>query len=991
MKLKFNKLQTIIIIIISFIIIFPCNFVNASDTENENTGSNNYADNKTYTVTNKDVTFSPRNTSYDVHATIFVPNNTTDDRPLVVMCHGFGGNRQGDGKHFFQLGSILAENGIAAITIDMPGCGESSAPQTDYTLTNMYDYVNSAITYMTSNYDIDTNRLGITGHSMGGRLASMYTQVGDYSIEAVALWAPANGDGSDGYSFLHANGASFNFNLSNDFYTQMDASYPNQALSSYGGRIFLAYDSTDQDGQGLISSNIVTNTMNTVTSKGGQVETYNSDHNFIEGNGGQVVNDTANFFGIEFLGREITSNTANNDEPLYTIEDIIFNRIPILDINFFSDTAGGQPVNQGSAVDIIRTAVATWYVSFRNIVVIALAIIIIYIGIRMALSTIPSDEAKYKTMLVGWIQALVIVFVIHWIMILTINTNNGFVSILEKTSQNIMASSGYEEDSIYETIRTRAYDFRFSVSLPATIMYIVLFIIWLKFLWVYIKRSFTILILVVIAPFIGAKYAIDCTRGKKGSSFSSWLYDFILNVLLQTVHAIIYTVLMTSALKFAFTSIIGFIIALILMNFMLDADEIFRDIFNFSGRSSLAKEAANAREERKQILSTFAGAMFVGQVASTSINIAKGAVATVTKTGKRIGKKIDKNIPQIGEMKNNALNWIDTRVENFANNQIEIGGQTPGLVALQKQAKIRKLSREKGIVGVKARKLKNSISSNRKKRYKANFKLIKNATVGSLSTILAIPMTVVEPTLGIGMATAGYNFLKSDELHKKHYVTGKDGSVETQNDIEYKTKKYTKKRDKNYKAVDLLENISKKENNIRGQIEELKKNTDENDFNRYKDSASQILVAGNKKKIENTIKDYLEENKIKAIDNNSINGIINEITDELKSSIKMDSHTQNMMESNLRSQMLLLKNKMKAQYRMKSEFVNTPDNELENKIKYTNNDIVSVIQNTVTDSTVDKKYRDVTKELFKLDNSIGDFESKAKTSYRGANKFLQGL
>lgn len=987
MKLKlYNKIAFILICIIMLTISFSTSLVKAAEGGDSST-------NTTYVVTTNDTTFQSRSTPGNpINATIMVPNGTTTSIPLVVMCHGYTGNRRNDDDHFIRLGSILAQNGIAAVTIDFPGCGESTASESAYTLSNMYEYVNTAISSMISRYDIDTSKIAIVGHSMGGRVASMYTQEGDYSVAAIALWAPANGDGSMGYDFL--NRGSFSFNASQTFFDEMDSSYPNTVLSSYSGSIFLAEDGADANGEGPIDSSIVEQTKNTVAQQGGEVRDYSStNHNFNDsvGNGGQVVNDTANFLGEQLIGRSLTEEDEE-DEPLYNIEDIIFNRIPILDINFFSDTAGGQPVRTGSAVDVIRNSVATWYVSFRNLVIIALAVIIIYIGIRMALSTIPSGKAKYKTMLIGWVQALVIVLVIHWIMILTINTNNGLVDIFEKTSQNIMAESGYEEDSIYETIMTRAYDLRASVSIPATIMYIIVVIIWVKFLWVYIKRSFTILLLIVIAPFIGAKYAIDIARGKKGSSFSSWLYDFVLNVLLQTVHAIVYTVLMTSALKLAFTSIWGYIIALVFMNFMLDADEVFRSIFNFEGRSDLAEESANARKEREQIMEAFAGAVFVGQFASTSLGVAKGVGNFAVNTGKKLGRKIDKKFPAVEDARNNALDWIDTRVENFANENIKLGGETPGLVALQKQAKIRKLSRKKGAVGVKARKLKKSISSHRKKRYKANFKLIKDSAIGSASTILAIPMTVVEPAVGLGLLATGVNWLNDSRLHKKHYKSGKDGTIESQRDIPFQTEKYTKKRDKYYKSVDILEDISNREKDIAQKAEDIKKKVDKKDFMDYQQTADKIIGAASKTKIEHLVNDYIEENKIKTIDNRSINDIIDSVAKDLGLSLQLDRNTRNMINSVAIARVVFLREKLIARERIRPENSNMSYDELSQKIKYTKDDIVDIMQTSITESTVtDNRFKDLTKDLFKLDNKIKSFEDKAKTKYRGANKFLQGL
>ena len=1052
MKVKLcNKIATVLICIFAFTILFSMFSVKATDDTTGTTSSSNV--NRVYAVTTNDTTFQSTSTPGNpINATIMVPNGTTEPMPLVVMCHGYTGNRRGDDDHFIRLGSILAQHGIAAVTIDFPGCGDSTAAESAYTLSNMYEYINSAISNMSSRYDIDSSRIGLVGHSMGGRVVSMYTQTGSHSVAGIALWAPANGDGSMGYDFL--NKGSFSFGASDTFFSEMDNSYPNSVLSSYSGSIFLAEDGVDARGEGVIDSSIVEQTKNAVSSQGGEVKDYSgTNHNFndSEGGGGQVVDDTANFFGKLFLGIELVEGSGEEkyQEPLYTIEDIIFNRIPILDINFFSDTAGGQPVSEGSAVGVIRTTVSVWYTSFRNLVIIALAIIIIYIGIRMALSTIPNDKAKYKTMMIGWVQALVIVLVVHFIMILIINTNNSLVALLEKASQDMMTANGWVEDSIYETIRTRAYDLRLSVGLSGTIMYVALVIIWVKFLWVYIKRAFTILILVIIAPFIGAKYAIDSARGKKGSSFSSWLYDFTLNVLLQTVHAIVYTVLMTAAINFAFSSIVGYIIALVFMNFMLDADDIFRSIFNFESKSDLAEEAAR-KESRKEVMQNFAGAMFVGSMAKTTFGFAKGLGTGAVRAGRRFTRYLGRTFPNasenVGSRVNSALNAVDTRIENVARNmQNNQGGNNQGnsprtwrnqaLTAVQRQAQLRRLSREKGVVGVKARQIKNSISKNRKKRFKSNVDFIKKAATGSISTLLAAPMAVVNPVAGLTMFTTGLNTLKKTR-GKKHYKAQKDGTIIKQSDMNYKAEKYTKKRDKQYSAADLLDKINSKETSIEEKAEAMKK-LDENKFNSFKADASIVLEEVSESKLEELIDDYIKENNITTIDNYSINDIIDAISQAIGVKITKNDSLRSILSEKARTKIVFLRNKKEAEERSegnegidaqtvdtnndskygydgektKSEndsrrneskfgYADSPsdnsnnenDTKDESTTTYTKSDIVKIIQESATEAVIeDKGYQDLTKDLFKLDKDIKDFEGKAKTKYRGANKFMEGL
>ena len=439
-------------------------------------------------------------------------------------------------------------------------------------------------------------------------------------------------------------------------------------------------------------------------------------------------------FAIFFSNIPVHAAETDDGVEHYTIEDIIFNRVPLLDINFFSDTAGGQQVRDGSPIDIIRISVATWYVAFRNLVIVALAIIIIYIGIRMALSTIPQAKAKYKTMIVAWIQAIVIVFVIHMIMILIINTNNGLIEILDNALQSRMNEMGWTaegevEGSIYDTIKTRAYDVYLSTSIPALIMYIVLIFIKVRFLWVYIKRLITILVLVIIAPFIGAKYAVDATTGKRGTSFSSWLFDFIFNVLIQAVHGIIYIVLISTVVNLAFSSIAGYIIALVVLNFIVSADEIFRNIFEFDKRSSLSSQTAEQRKARKEFLETFEGAVFAGTAVKAAWGFAKGVGGMAVGAGKTVYKEIKRNLPEVDETVKAKLNEIDEKIaeatskENLAKSNINGGIANDMANIIHYQAKVRILARKKGMAGVKGRKLKKGLTSHIKKRYTATLNL----------------------------------------------------------------------------------------------------------------------------------------------------------------------------------------------------------------------------------------------------------------------------
>ena len=195
-----------------------------------------------------------------VHATAAWPEKATAE-PLVLLCHGFTGNRSGDG-HFRPLAEWLAEHGIASIAADFAGNGDSEENFTMYTLTSMQQDLRAAVSYMQKTHDIDPKRLGMVGHSMGGRLVSMSLTE---DVQAVALWSPANNTGLNGLEFLDKNDEGRNklreevkqkgsvdlpawgVTIGEKFVEEMANSDPSAELSQYNGRVLVAFSAGDYE------------------------------------------------------------------------------------------------------------------------------------------------------------------------------------------------------------------------------------------------------------------------------------------------------------------------------------------------------------------------------------------------------------------------------------------------------------------------------------------------------------------------------------------------------------------------------------------------------------------------------------------------------------------------------------------------------------------------------------------------------------------------
>lgn len=232
----------------------------------------------------------------NIPATIQLPAKSArgEELPLVVLCHGFTGNRQGDG-HFAPLAEDLAAHGIATVRLDFAGCGDSTEPYANYTLANMAADVDSVIGYMQATYG--TGKTALVGHSMGGRLASLYPQLGQYPVTALALWSPANGAGLQGLEFLSIDNfaaveemaaradaegsvAAWGVELSAAYIDGMRDSDPNVTLQESGLPVLLTYSGNER----ILSDTTQTETKAAVESlPDGQVVLdpfVNGDHNY---------------------------------------------------------------------------------------------------------------------------------------------------------------------------------------------------------------------------------------------------------------------------------------------------------------------------------------------------------------------------------------------------------------------------------------------------------------------------------------------------------------------------------------------------------------------------------------------------------------------------------------------------------------------------------------------------------------------------------------
>lgn len=343
---------------------------------------------------------------------------------------------------------------------------------------------------------------------------------------------------------------------------------------------------------------------------------------------------------------------------------IFFNQVPLLDVDFMDFNS------PSSAVNDFRTQVATWYYILRIIATAILLLILIYIGIRMAISTMAQDKVIYKKMLVDWATSLALLYLLHYFIIFITKLNSSFVEILK----GVGGAEDYVGNFIDYALTVALQSISVASGFNGIVSLIVYaLIIWqtLKFLLLYLKRMITIGFLIIISPLITITYSIDKIGDQRAQALNTWMKEFCYNILIQPFHCIMYlafvnvaiSLIEPSALETMF-NLVSFvpglnvlatagnaivntvngsntlaagILAVVCINFVDDGEKIIRKIFGFEKASSL--DSAVAAAATVGALASKAGDL--GKKASklgiSGKNMFKGTMGRVSKDLNRFG------------------------------------------------------------------------------------------------------------------------------------------------------------------------------------------------------------------------------------------------------------------------------------------------------------------------------------------------------------------
>lgn len=443
----------------------------------------------------------------------------------------------------------------------------------------------------------------------------------------------------------------------------------------------------------------------------------------------KMITDTFNSLAgeEEYISRGTNTDLYIDPRRAVNVENIIFGRVELLNVDFFIDptkaakrmeglTGSGQeieeiqrraritdnagiapeytaePVNyEESAIGMLRENYSKIYYTVFSISIALMLFAILGVAIRILISTTGSDKAKYKALLSDWFIAFITLLGSILFIFFIIKLNAYLISMFIDIAKAYLKDGLLEDtSSIYETVRTRAYDNKFSVGFPATVVYLILIWDTIKFSLTYIRRLINILILAMIGPFNNAFQILsNVFRNKPGdrSKIKKWGKDISTLVFLQTIHAAVYTFIMIISFKLLDEiTFVNFILMIGLHSLLYQLPEYLKSIFKLSSDGSAVSDVMdkNQIDRASKTMNTLIGGKYAKEAYYKSVGQTKQLFKTAGKQISGAASTVGRGAVNTGLFFNDYFtgkNRKDPEGNDLTKDAVEVRGQNIDLIA----------------------------------------------------------------------------------------------------------------------------------------------------------------------------------------------------------------------------------------------------------------------------------------------------------------------
>lgn len=321
-----------------------------------------------------------------------------------------------------------------------------------------------------------------------------------------------------------------------------------------------------------------------------------------------------------------------------TMQNVVFNQVSSLDPNFFNKDLA--VVNETTA--LVREKVNEWYSFFMMLAIVAYLVVLLVIGIKIAVGSTASGLEKAKELATKWLVGVLILFLFPILVLKNaFKVNEAIVKMISDqhggNNQVGTAIGNTEGEWANEEIEFRSPEYvsRFTgksslggedmnliyqkaldsyrsgadmtrimrayAGITRKLIYVIIWYVLLTQLIVlivlYYKRYFTIAFLIVIFPLVAMYYIIEIARGKNGQVFSEWSKEILVNIFIQTIHAIVYAIIASVAISRVQADIasgsdaMNWLLIIVAVNFITEGEKIVRKLVGVDGKTAGAMGA----------------------------------------------------------------------------------------------------------------------------------------------------------------------------------------------------------------------------------------------------------------------------------------------------------------------------------------------------------------------------------------------------------------
>ena len=169
--------------------------------------------------------------------------------------------------------------------------------------------------------------------------------------------------------------------------------------------------------------------------------------------------------------------------------------------------------------------------------------------------------------------------------------------------------------------------------------------------------------LTIIAPLVALTYPIDKINDGQAQGFNKWLREYLFNLLIQPLHLLIYTILVTSAFELAGKNVLYSLAAI---GFLIPAEKIMRGLFGF---------------EKAHTPPSMAGAAIGASMFNQGLQkILKPSLPGKNGKGNNKGKIGEEEVskaPRMGYKGDDTVDAVGELIGGDSENPIPMGEQTP--------------------------------------------------------------------------------------------------------------------------------------------------------------------------------------------------------------------------------------------------------------------------------------------------------------------------